>query len=191
MFNKLQLAMVAAMAIDSVSAAAITPRFDLGRQIFQPRATCSEGVERVCYGVKGGTSQTLDLDDIAYAAAYLRFIGQQNEGLDAMWTMPADTTCAEWALPIEGAGTVLALAKHVNPIVKTSILYEELADTIDGGDDPTDADIAASLSGCGVNGGQMGVVSNKSNPAYLTAEYKASKARPDGIIIKLVKAPSS
>lgn len=181
------LVLAAAMAA-SAAATTTSPRFREGSQLFS-RAACSEGAQRICYGADGGTSQELDPDDVAYVAAYLRFVGQENSGLEAMWTMPADSTCAEWGLPVDGAGTVLALAKHVDPDVTTSVLYEDLANTIDGGEDGENAETA--LLGCAANGGQMGVVFDASNPAYNTDEYKATSAQPGGIVIKLVRAPMS
>ncbi|KAL7624111.1 hypothetical protein AAE478_005668 [Parahypoxylon ruwenzoriense] len=183
-----QLCAVVAASLVTASPITLNPPAE---QLFQARASCSEGTNRICYGPDGGTSQNLDLDDVAYVAAYLRFIGQQNEGADARWTMPAASDCAEWALPVDGAGTVLALAKHVNPVITSSVLYEDLASTIDGGPDATEAQQQAALLGCATNGGQMGVKFDASNPAYNTDEYKSTKARPDGIIIKLVRAPDS
>lgn len=178
-----------------VNAAALTPRFDSGTHLFKaslrPRALCTEGIDLICYGVSnGGTPQALDPDDVAYVASYLRFVGQQNEGADARWTMPAEgDTCSEWGLPVPGAGTVLALAKHVDPAVTSSVLYEDLANTIDGGEDGTDA--ATALAECGANGGQKGVVYDAGNAAYKTDEYTASGATPAGIVIKLVRDPSA
>lgn len=96
--------------------------------------------------------------------------------------MPASgNTCQEWAIPVPGAGTVLALAKHTTPFVATSVLYEDLAATIDA---------AGGLLECSEGGGQMPVKVNKTNPAYTSAEYKGTKARPDGITIKLVRDPN-
>ncbi|CEJ81139.1 hypothetical protein VHEMI01284 [[Torrubiella] hemipterigena] len=85
-------------------------------------------------------------------------------------------------------GSVLAVAKHVNARVKSSILYEDVATAIDGGRDAKDAG-ANELLGCGKNGGQMGVAANLTNPLYSTKAHKDSGAKPEGIIIKLVKAP--
>ncbi|XWW96445.1 hypothetical protein V2A60_004419 [Cordyceps javanica] len=127
-----------------------------------PRAACGEGSQKICYGVGGGQSQDLDPEDVQYAI-----------------------DCAEWSLPVANAGTVLALAKHINNREKSSILYEDLAAAIDGGKNSADK------GQNGKNGGQMGVTANTSNPLYNTDEYDKSGAKPDGIIIKLVKAPSS
>ncbi|ATY61533.1 hypothetical protein A9K55_008733 [Cordyceps militaris] len=49
----------------------------------------------------------------------------------------------------------------------------------------------APIYGCGTNGGQMGVTPDLSNPLYNTPEYKKSGAKPEGIVVKIVKAPKS
>lgn len=97
--------------------------------------------------------------------------------------MPEAVDCAEWGLTVPNAGSVLTLAKHINPRVTSSVLYEDLATAIDGGKD--------ALGSCGAHGGQVGVVANMSNPLYGTKGYNDGGAKPEGIIIKLVKAPSS
>lgn len=89
--------------------------------------------------------------------------------------------CAEWTLPIDNGGSVLALAKHINPRIASSILYEDIA--ADKGQNER--------LGCGVNGGQIGVKANLSNPLYSSNDYVKSGAKPEGVIIKLVKAPKS
>lgn len=154
------------------------------------RATCGEGPKRVCYGIDGGQSQNIDPEDVQYVADYLRYLGDENEGDAKFWNMPKAVDCAEWTLPIENGGTVLALAKHINPRINSSILYEDLAAAIDGGLDSSDGG-KNELLGCGKNGGMMGVKANTKNPLYSTDSYKKSGAKPDGILIKLVKAPSS
>ncbi|PVI01094.1 hypothetical protein DM02DRAFT_706509 [Periconia macrospinosa] len=46
--------------------------------------------------------------------------------------MPASgSTCKEWAISVPSAGTVLALAKHTTPFVAISVLYADIAATID------------------------------------------------------------
>ncbi|KAG6015198.1 hypothetical protein E4U54_004009 [Claviceps lovelessii] len=155
------------------------------------RGACGAGPNKVCYGIAGGESQHLDPEDIQYVADYLRFVGENNEGAAKFWTMPKAVDCAEWSLPIPGAGTVLALAEHINARISSSILYEDIASTIDGGKDATGDEKKASLAGCGSNGGQLGVKANKANPLYNTVEYAKLGAFPEGIVIKLVKAPST
>ena len=152
-------------------------------------AACGEKANRVCFGVDGGTSQDIDPSDLQYAADFLRYMIQDDPG--ALWTMPGGGfDCDEWMLPVEGAGTVLALAKHISPRINSSVLYTDIAATIDGGgEQASDQDRKESLLGaCGMHGGMVGVKANMSNPAYNSAEYKNSKAKPEGIIIKIVKA---
>ncbi|KAK8121892.1 hypothetical protein PG984_010562 [Apiospora sp. TS-2023a] len=76
-----------------------------------------------------------------------------------------------------------------NITVTTSVLYEDLANTIDGGEDGANA--AQALVQCGANGGQLGVFFDAANPAYNTAEYTASGAEPRGMIIKLLRTSGS
>ncbi|KAL7628810.1 hypothetical protein AAE478_000325 [Parahypoxylon ruwenzoriense] len=142
-------------------------------------AACGETAAKVCYGVDGGEPQDILIDDVQYVADYLRYLGEDNSGLNAMWTMPVEGfECQEWLLPVPAAGTVLPLAKHINPRINSSVLYTDMADTIEN-----------SLLGCGTNGGMVGVATDATNEAYNTEEYKATKAKPEGIIIKLVRAP--
>ncbi|KAM7195857.1 hypothetical protein V8F33_006506 [Rhypophila sp. PSN 637] len=198
LFNLLLPVLMAGTTVPTLAtAAALTPHFGSGPHIFKnniaARAACSEGTARLCYGIGNpGTPQKLNADDIAYAASYLRFIGQDNAGTaDAFWNMPAEptTSCSEWGLPVDGAGTVLALAKHSEPNLNSSVLYEDLANTIDGGEDGSKA--SSALIGCASNGGQMGVVFDAKNAAYNTDEYKKSRKTPRGLVIKLVRAPGS
>jgi hypothetical protein len=153
------------------------------------RDTCGETDQRVCYGVDSGVSQDVNLDDVQYAADYLRYLGTSNTGLDAMWKMPAAVgSCDEWQLPVDYPGTVLALAKHIVPRYAAYVLYTDIADAIDGGETATDAQKKQALLGaCGIHGGMVGVKTNSSNPAYNTKEYQATKAKPSGLLVKIVK----
>lgn len=150
------------------------------------RRACGETAKQVCFGRDGGTAQKIDVEDLQYVADFLRFEGEKAaDGPGAFYTMPSGVECQEWAIEVPGAGTVLALAKHINPRTLSSVLLTDIANTIDGG---SNTNKAGSLLGCGTGGGMMGVVTNATNPAYLTATYKASKAKPQDIIIKIVNA---
>lgn len=151
------------------------------------RRACGETAKQVCFGRDGGTAQKIDVEDLQFVADFLRYTGENADGQGAFYTMPSGLECQEWAIEIPGAGTVLALAKHINPRTLSSVLLTDIANTIDGGENKNKA---ASLLGCGTGGGMMGVVTNATNAAYLTATYKASKAKPQDIIIKIVKAAS-
>lgn len=160
--------------------------------LLEARSQCGEGPKRVCYGVDGGESQDLNTDDIQYVADYLRYLDEQNSGAAKFWTMPKETKigeCAEWTLPIDDGASVLALAKHISPRTTSSVLFLDLADAIDGGLNATPDQKKAALAGCGTHGGQYGVTANTSNPLYSSDDYKKLGAKPEGIIIKLVKAP--
>lgn len=104
--------------------------------------------------------------------------------------MPPANDCEEWQLPLAFGETVLSLAKHINPRINSSVLFEDMADTIDGGVNPTPESLAGSLLGaCGADGGMVGVRVNASNPAYSTPQYVSSGATAGGVIIKIVHSP--
>lgn len=151
-----------------------------------PRAQqdCNDTPNHICYGDPSGESQNLDPDDVAYAAAYLR----QQGGL---LTMPASFDCSDWSL--YQMGTVLVLSKHIDTRANSSVSYADVATTIDGGpvEVATDATKKASLSGCGVHGGQTSAMVNASDPLYATDDYKNGHFSTGGIIIKIVKAPQT
>ncbi|KAH8912977.1 hypothetical protein BR93DRAFT_862833, partial [Coniochaeta sp. PMI_546] len=150
--------------------------------------TCysSEGVNLLCYRSPSGEPQAVDVADVSYIAAYLRRYGRTNPRKPGFYTMLARDTadCAEWTLYTRGSA--LALAKHVDPAVNTSVLFEDIAATIDGGDRATDAQKRAAIIGCLSDGGSLGVVVNATNPAYATEEYVASGYQPGGILVKIV-----
>ncbi|KAF6819237.1 hypothetical protein CPLU01_13086 [Colletotrichum plurivorum] len=152
-------------------------------------AQCGEGAQGICYGEEGGEPQGLDLDDLQYVADYLRYIGESQPG--ALFTMPGGFTCQEWGIEVPGAGTVLPLAKQTGPRVTPSVLYADIANTIDGGADATPEQRAESLIGCAASGGQVGIKTDPKNPYYNTDSYKASGAKPTGLVIKVVRAPES
>ncbi|KAL8305852.1 hypothetical protein RB597_003467 [Gaeumannomyces tritici] len=186
------LGLGAAVAPGADAARKMTPRYrDHGvpLSLLSKRMACGETASLVCYGVAGGTPQNLDPEDIEYAASYLRHLADTNN--NPIWNMPTEFDCSEWTLPLFGTGTVLALAKHINPRTNSGITYYDLARTFDGGEDATEDQRKKSLLGaCGKNGGQLGVIVDESNPAYSSAEYVAAKMKPKDIIIKLVRDPS-
>ncbi|KAG8161994.1 hypothetical protein KVR01_007759 [Diaporthe batatas] len=155
------------------------------------KRSCGEKADLVCFGVNGGTAQNVNVDDVAYAASYLRYIAEENAGTaGAFFTMPPSNDCDEWQLPLAFGDSVMSLAKHINPRVNSSVLYEDIANAIDGGVDPTAESLAASLLGaCGANGGMVGVKANLSNPAYSSASYVVGKGKPEAILVKIVHTP--
>jgi hypothetical protein len=99
----------------------------------------------------------------------------------------ADTPdCGEWSL--YSRGSVLVTAKHIDTSVNTSVLFEDIATTMDGGVGATPAQQAEVLLGCGTDGGAMGVQVNATHPTYSSPAYQALNAETYGIIIKVVSS---
>jgi len=150
---------------------------------------CDEGSKLVCYGKPSGESQNINLDDLEYAAWEFRRLSEDGP---AFWTMPANITkrgCDEWMM--FEIGTVLALAKHTNNRITSSVSFDDIADTIDGGPEATPEQREKAIMGCGGNGGQLLVQVKPDNPAYQTEKYKATGGTPKDILIKIVRAPGS
>jgi hypothetical protein len=138
----------------------------------------------LCYTAPDNTPQDVLVADITYVAAYLRAYGAQSKA-GLLYTMSAADTpdCDEWT--IYSHGTVQAIAKHINTTLNTSVLFADIANTIDGGAGASAAQKAAALIGCGTDGGSLGVIYNASNPAYLASTYPAGYT-PAGILVKIV-----
>ena len=85
-------------------------------------------------------------------------------------------------------GTVLVQAKHIGSRdhLNSSVLYGDIATTIDGGEGAAGVDQTTILASCLKDGGTLGVRVNLTNPAYKSASYNHTGYTPDGILIKLV-----
>ncbi|TLD20772.1 hypothetical protein PspLS_08664 [Pyricularia sp. CBS 133598] len=79
----------------------------------------------------------------------------------------------------------MLLAKHIDQSITSSVTYEDLVYTIDGGEFAIEKERNAALFGYQGNGGQRRVITKANNPAYQTAEYKKSRVKPEGIVMKL------
>ncbi|KAH7416782.1 hypothetical protein BKA64DRAFT_739380 [Cadophora sp. MPI-SDFR-AT-0126] len=145
-----------------------------------------EGTAQLCYRDPVGTPQNVEVSDIQAVATYLREYGRRSPRNPTFWTMLiADTpNCAEWS--VYSQGSVLITAKHIDNTKNTSVLFADIANTIDGGEFPTEASKAAALIGCGTDGGSLGTLINSTNTAYNTTVYRNSGYSPSGILIKLV-----
>jgi hypothetical protein len=154
--------------------------------ISQAATTCMapEPDYRICYNQNGATPQNLTMKDVAYSSKYLRYYGQQ-EGNSPFFTMKVKDAdnCAEWQAFTKGS--TMVLAKLVGE-QDASVTFNDIANTIDGGTQATDADKAKVLWGCDTNGGQMAVVVNATDPLYKSPDYVNGKFVNTGIIIKLV-----
>ncbi len=99
--------------------------------------------------------------------------------------------CEEWSLYVIAASTnatanVLVLAKHINALVNTTVLYEDLANAIDGGVNANATQVANSLLGCGNHGGSVAVVADLTRPEYNGTTFASTYSTTKGIIVKLV-----
>ncbi|KAI1412127.1 hypothetical protein F5Y13DRAFT_190484 [Hypoxylon sp. FL1857] len=146
-----------------------------------------EGPELLCYSEDGSVPQNVAVADVQYISQYLRaYGGQTKAGRQLTMTVADAPGCAEWTLYAHG--TALALAKHIDSTVNSSVLFSDIANTIDGGASATPEQQAAAIIGCSTAGGSLGVVYNASNPQYNTADYLANGYTPSGILVKIVSS---
>lgn len=153
----------------------------------QATATCfaPEPTYEICYNVtNGATPQNLMLADLSYTAGYLRYYGGK-KGDPQFYTMelPAADNCAEWQVTVKGS--TLIVAKLIGNSA-ASVLFDDIAATIDGGPKATPAQVAAALLGCGSDGGQIGVAVNTTDPRYQLPQFTNGTYVNTGIIIKAV-----
>ncbi|XXG95202.1 hypothetical protein Hte_001462 [Hypoxylon texense] len=145
----------------------------------------SETTELHCYSEPDDIPQDVTADDVKFVAAYLRSYGRQTRA-GRLFTMKAADApdCGEWSL--YSRGTVAAYAKHLDNTVDSSVLFEDIATTIDGGE--ATAVHQASIVDCLTEGGSLGVLVNATNAAYSAATYTSAGYTPQGILIKIVSS---
>ncbi|KAI1771427.1 hypothetical protein F4818DRAFT_204031 [Hypoxylon cercidicola] len=145
----------------------------------------SETTELHCYSEPDDIPQDVTEADVKFVAAYLRSYGRQTRA-GRLFTMKAADApdCGEWSL--YSRGTVAAYAKHLDNEVDSSVLFEDIATTIDGGE--TTAAHKASIVDCLTEGGSLGVLVNATHPAYSAATYTSAGYTPNGILIKIVSS---
>lgn len=96
-------------------------------------------------------------------------------------------SCAEWQ--VYTFGSTLVLAKLVGN-KDVSVAFDDIANTINGGNGATDAQNAAALFGCDTAGGQMGAVVNATSPQYQSPVLVNGGFTKTGIVLKVVEAPN-
>lgn len=154
-------------------------------QALAPR-TCyaTETPSRLCYTAPNNVPQDVVLDDVLFIASYLRSYGAQvRTGRLFNMAAAAAPDCGEWLLYAHG--TAQAIAKHIDNTVNSSVLFADIATTIDGGPNADSTQQAAAILGCGKDGGSLGVAVNASHPAYSGRTYPTGYTTK-GIIIKVV-----
>ncbi|KAH7131454.1 hypothetical protein B0J13DRAFT_562642 [Dactylonectria estremocensis] len=136
-----------------------------------------------CYNGPDDNPQDLTVSDVTYIANALRAYGREIEG-GRYFTMTAKDApnCAEWTLFTQGSA--VALAKHVGSRKDSSVLFEDIANTIDGGQHRHE--VGPALIQCLADGGSASVIFNGSDVAYKTGEYLEKGYTPEGILIKIV-----
>lgn len=100
--------------------------------------------------------------------------------------MPAEAEpdCAEWTL--YARKSALALGTHIGYAKNSSVLFEDIANTIDGGATATDPAKQKAIIGYLSSGGSLGVVVNTSRSVYSSDKYKQAGNVPEGILVKIV-----
>ena len=176
-FSKLSTAISLATYIVGASSLAI----ERSAQICYDTETAAQ----LCYTLPETPPQDVLVADVTFAAEYLRAYGAELKTgcLFTMLTTDGDD-CPEWSL--YSHGSVLITANYLNSALNSSVLYADIAPTIDGRSAATAAQQAAALIGCGTDGGSEGVLVNTTNPAYNTATYLAAGYTPQGILVKVV-----
>jgi hypothetical protein len=137
-----------------------------------------------CYTAPDNIPQDVLVDDVLFIAAYLRSYGAQIRTGRLFNMAAADAPdCGEWLLYAHG--TAQAFAKHLDNTVDSSVLFADIATTIDGGANANSTQQAAALIGCGTDGGSLGVAVDATNPTYAGSTYPAGYVT-DGILVKIV-----
>lgn len=148
--------------------------------------TCyeTETPSLLCYTEPDNVPQDVLVEDVVFIAAYLRSYGAQIRTGRLFNMAAADAPdCGEWLLYAHG--TAQAFAKHIDNTVNSSVLFADIATTIDGGANANSTAQAAALIGCGTDGGSLGVAVNITNPTYSGPTYPAGY-ETSGILIKIV-----
>ncbi|KAH6856896.1 hypothetical protein B0I37DRAFT_426488 [Chaetomium sp. MPI-CAGE-AT-0009] len=148
--------------------------------------TCyeTETPAQLCYTAPDNIPQDVLVDDVLFIASYLRSYGAQIRTGRLFNMAAADAPdCGEWL--VYAHGTAQAFAKHIDNTVDSSVLFADIATTIDGGPNANSTQQAAALIGCGTDGGSQGVIVNTAHPTYSGPTYPAGYTT-DGILIKIV-----
>ncbi|KAH8593503.1 hypothetical protein B0O99DRAFT_596373 [Bisporella sp. PMI_857] len=96
----------------------------------------TETPSQLCYTAPNNVPQDILVDDVKFIAAFLRSYGAQIRQGRLFNMAAADAPdCGEW-LPT-AHGTAQAFAKHLDNTVNSSVLFADIANTIDGGSTPT------------------------------------------------------
>ncbi|KAK4156925.1 hypothetical protein C8A00DRAFT_30128 [Chaetomidium leptoderma] len=178
---------IAALA-GPVSAAVLGPNLKVAP--LQARDCNGETAALFCYTEVNGAPQKVNVTDVAFIAKYLRAYGRQIKPGRFFTMNAADTQgCGEWSA--YSHRSTLVTIKHINDTVDSSVLFEDIATAIDGGEKATPEQQQQqknALLGCGTDGGAFGVQANLSNPAYSAESYVAAGYSMSGLLVKVVSS---
>ncbi|RWA10635.1 hypothetical protein EKO27_g4494 [Xylaria grammica] len=176
-----QLVQLVSLAL--ISGAIAAPRA-LSGSIASRACYESETPSLLCYTAPDNVPQDVLIEDVTFIASYLRAYGAQVRTGRLFSMAAADAPdCGEWLLYAHG--TAQAFAKHIDNTVNSSVLFADIATTIDGGANANSTQKAAALIGCGTDGGSLGVLVNTTHPTYAGSTYPAGYVTT-GILIKIV-----
>lgn len=155
-----------------------------------PRVPCySDPISRRCFGSPNGGPENLKVEDIAAAAAYIRSYGRSTTPARFLTMNPlGNNNCMQDTL--YKIGTVRVVAKHTSSTNTTSVLFEDFANAIDGGESPTTESLAKSVISCDWKGGQISVSASATRPEYHTQEFLASGASTEGMVVMIINVQS-
>ncbi|KAK1974040.1 hypothetical protein LZ30DRAFT_609112 [Colletotrichum cereale] len=166
----------------SLMSALLLAEAAIGAESSPRRACYDETTALHCYSGEFDVPQEVDAADVTFVAAYLRAYGRETRS-GRLLTMTSQTApdCGEWSL--YARGTAMAVAKKINMTYDSAVLFEDVANTIDGG---TGAIRRSGLYRCATDGGSLGVQVNTTAAAYSLPAYVAAGYKPEGIIVKIV-----
>ncbi|KAJ8130758.1 hypothetical protein O1611_g2870 [Lasiodiplodia mahajangana] len=142
----------------------------------------SETPALYCYTGNDDIPQDVATEDVTFIASYLRSYGRQISTGRLFVMKAADAPdCAEWLL--YSRNTAAAYAKKINTTSDSAVLFEDIANTIDGG---TGLVRRSGIYQCGTAGGSFGVQVNATAPAYNAPTYVSAGYVTDGVLVKIV-----
>lgn len=75
--------------------------------------------------------------------------------------------------------------KHIDDTIDSSVLIEDIATTIDGGEKATAEQEAKAIISCGADGGTLAIQVSTANPAYRADSYVKAGWNTSGILVKV------
>lgn len=148
---------------------------------------CGENGNFICYNATGSTPQNITEHNILLIAAYLRSQAKQGNAWYNFTATDDDIGGCSEAAVAKTYGDVQISFKHIDYSKNSSVLYDDIAHTLDGGPRATADQRKNSLLGCGTNGGSMAVITNSSRIEYSAPEFTSGLKVNTGIEVKVFR----